>query len=138
MQIIYILYILFLKIQYLYSYTNQQWTIIRKILRNNETPNQMKDIIRNKIYHDHVDKWTLFNSWEFKRKYAKKKIIRDVNIYELNYYSIKGLHYSCKNYKGYQPFYMYAKPIIYYSLLKGMTELNHINRLPHRFIANRK
>lgn len=33
---------------------------------------------------------------------------------------------------------MYAKPIVYYSLLKGMTELNHINRLPHYYITNRK
>jgi len=121
-----------------YSYTLNQWSSIRKILSNENTDNDTKNKIRTKIYIGHVEKWTYYNSWEFKRKFKKKKFIRDVDIDELNYYAIKGLYHSCKNYKGYQPFYMYAKPIVYYSLLKGMTELNHINRLPHYYITNRK
>lgn len=84
-----------------YSYTLNQWSSIRKILSNENTYNDTKNKIRTKIYIGHVEKWTYYNSWEFKRKFKKKKFIRDVDIDELNYYAIKGLYHSCKNYKGY-------------------------------------
>ena len=121
-----------------YSYTLKQWSLIRKILSNDNANNCTKNKIRTKIYFDHIEKWTYYNSWQFKRKFKNKKFIRDVDIDELNYYSIKGLYLSCINYKGYQPFYIYAKPIIYYNLLQGMTEINYINRLPHNYIVCRK
>lgn len=132
------IFISILLINVCWSYTLEQWKNIRNFLRKEENPIEEKNIIRNRIYKDHLDKWTLYNTWEFKRKFKNKKIIRDADIYELNYYSIRGLHHSCKNYKGYQPFYMYAKPIIYYHLLSGFTDMNSINRLPHRYIINRK
>ena len=133
-----IIFITILLMNVCWSYTAHQWKNIRNILRREDTHIEQKNIIRNKIYNDHVNKWALHNSWEFKRKFKYNKIIRDANIYELNYYSIRGLAYSCKNYKGFQPFYFYAKPIIYYHLLHGFTDMSPINRLPHRYIVNRK
>lgn len=134
----FIIFISILLINVCWSYTLEQWKNIRNFLRKEENPIREKNILRNRIYKDHVDKWTLHNTWEFKRKFKNKKVIRDADIYELNYYSIRGLYHSCKNYKGYQPFYMYAKPIIHYNLLSGFTDMNSINRLPHRYIINRK
>jgi hypothetical protein len=98
----------------------------------------MKDELRNKIYIDHVYKWSLYNSWEFKRKHNNLKVIRNVDIYELNYYSIKGLYLASNNYQGFASFYLYAKPIIYYNLLQSITDLGAIKRLPHRLIVNRQ
>ena len=134
----FLIFISILLINVCWSYTLEQWKNIRNFLKKEENLIVEKNILRNRIYRDHVDKWALYNSWEFKRKFKNKKVIRDADIYELNYYSIRGLYNSCKNYKGYQPFYMYAKPIIYYHLLSGFTDMNSINRLPHRYIINRK
>lgn len=132
----FLLLLLFYRV--VYSYTLNQWSIIRNFLSNENVNSDTKNKIRTKIYFDHIEKWTYYNSWQFKRKFKNKKFIRDVDIDELNYYAIKGLYLSCINYKGYQPFYMYAKPIIYYNLLQGMTQINHINRLPHNYIVSRK
>lgn len=135
------IYLVLLSIYYLNivtSYPIQQWKKIRLLLQHNSITLEMKEQLQNKIYKDHVHKWTLKNSWEFKRKFNKIKVIRDADIYELNYYSIRGLSSACKNYEGYASFYIYAKPIIYYSLLESITDLSSMTRLPHRLIVNRE
>lgn len=121
----------------IYGYTPQQWSKIRTLLKNDDLDVSYKNELRQKIFKDHRFKWALKKSWDFKRKYCHMKHIRDVDIHELNYYSIRGLHEACKNYNGWMAFYLYATPIVYYSLLRGMTETNHLTRLPHRHIVSR-
>ena len=131
--------ILFFYIPLLYCYSNQKWNTIRTLLQNNKISTTNKNKIRTMIYNDHIYNWTLKNSWEFKRKFNKQIKIRNMDIYELNYYAIKGLHYCCKKYTGEKPFYIYSKPIIYYNLLYSITESHDINnRLPHRLLNNKK
>jgi hypothetical protein len=120
-----------------FGYTPLQWSKIRYLLKHDDLDVCHKKKLRQKIYEDHRFKWALKQSWNFKRKYCHIKHIRDVDIHELNYYSIRGLHEACKNYNGWMSFYLYATPIVYYNLLRGMTETNHLTRLPHRHIVNR-
>lgn len=123
----------------LLSYTIPQWKHIRHLLQNDIINEKQKNLIRDKIYNDHVTNWTLYNSWEFKRKFSSQKIVRDINIYELNYYAIKGLHYACRKYNGSRSFYLYAKPILHYSLLNAITDSHSINnRIPHKFLTSKK
>lgn len=120
-----------------FGYTPLQWSKIRYLLKHDDLDVRHKEELRQKIYEDHHFKWALKQSWNFKRTYCHMKHIRDVDIHELNYYSIRGLHEACKNYNGWKSFYLYATPIVYYNLLRGMTETNHLMRLPHRHIVSR-
>ena len=108
----------------IYGYTPQQWSKIRTLLKNDDLDVSYKNELRQKIFKDHRFKWALKKSWDFKRKYCHMKHIRDV-------------HEACKNFNGWMAFYLYANPIVYYSLLRGMTETNHLTRLPHRHIVSR-
>ena len=112
-------------------YTFQQWHSIRNLLKNSELPDKYKNEIRNKIFVDHYYNFTLKYTWDFKKKNNYMPTVAKANIYDLNYYSVKGLHIACKNYNGMAGFYHYVKPIMYYNLLRGVTDLNHIQKLPH-------
>jgi len=107
--------------------TIKQWTIINKLLIN---PNITIDI-RNKLHYilfKYYDQWAFTKAYKFKQLHKYK--CKHISTLELYNYAAFGLYLSIKNYKANinykNTFIPYAEKIIYYELLKSITDLHPI------------
>jgi len=121
--------------------TPNQWSQIRRIITNPNTPVDIIQKTHNVVY-THYEKWALRRVDIFHEKYAG--LCRRITKPELAIYAASGLMKAVEryNYGGYDattapfataPFAVYAAKWIDYTLLDGMTELQPLTVLPKRF-----
>ena len=116
--------------------TNNQWSLIKKILVHKNTPSEIKDKTKKIVFNEYYY-WSRKQTYNFIKN--NTKITYNINSQELMHYSYIGLNNAINkyNYSSNNKFSKYTEKYIYYELLRGVTELSPLKLLPHKYRINR-
>ena len=119
-----------------YSFSTTQWSHIRNILTHDETPNEMRNMVKRIMFQQHIP-YTFYQTIHLQQSTKSIHHYSKSQIRELNDYAIYGLLQAIDNYNGYGNFYSYVTPYIRGSLYSGISQMNGIRMIPHHLRVNR-
>lgn len=119
-----------LNIQYIYSLTHNQWTLINKIIKNPKTSIKEKQIVNNVIYKSY-EPYAVKKACEFKKTHSYK--CKNIAFEDLIFSSKIGLYKSIVKYNGYNSFINYTSIYIKFELYKLLTETYSSSILPKSY-----
>jgi RNA polymerase sigma factor (sigma-70 family) len=128
--ILYSFYFLTNSINFIHKYLSKtQWSLIDRLLINPNTPLEHKIKIHEIIYK-YYEQWAFTKAYQFKQLHQYK--CKHITIFELNNYACYGLHKSIKKYNSFYkyPFNQFAEIYIHSELIKAITDLHPISRIP--------
>ena len=109
--------------------TKTQWSLIDRLLINPNTTIYYKNKIYDILYK-HYQQWAFTKAYKFKQLHQYK--CKHISIFELNNYASYGLYKSIKKYNTLYkyPFDKFAEIYIHSELIKAITDLHPISRIP--------
>ena len=107
-----------------------QWTNIQKILQHKETPPNIKNTVKNIIYHAY-EKLAISEAYKFKKFHLYK--CKNISINDFLLSSKLGLYKSIQKYNGYTNFENYSKKYIHGELYKCLTNFHEITNVPKSY-----
>lgn len=129
----FIIFFIFYTLSYL---THSQWKSIIIILQNKKTNSKIRSCV-NKIIFENYKKWSYKKAKEFKKLHYYK--CRNINIVELENYSLYGLSEAIRNYNASNVnFIKYADFYVSGCLMKGLNDLLPLSTIPRRLLKNKK
>jgi RNA polymerase sigma factor (sigma-70 family) len=107
-----------------------QWSNIQKILQHKETPPNIRNTVKNIIYHAY-EKLAIGEAYKFKKFHFYK--CKNINIQDFLLSSKIGLYKSIQKYNGYTNFENYSKKYIHGELYKCLTNFHEITNIPKSY-----
>jgi hypothetical protein len=115
--------------------TNNQWTLIKHILKHPQRTDYMVNTIHQVLYQHYRHK-AYGTAYEFKMKYSK--LCSHISTIELNQYASKGLLMAIKNYNPDYPFANHMSLYVNSQLYVGLSKLQPLTTIPIHLRLSKK
>jgi hypothetical protein len=115
--------------------TNNQWTLIKHILKHPQRTDYMVNTIHQVLYQHY--KYKAYGAaYEFKMKYSK--LCEHIPTTEMNQYAAKGLMMAIKNYNPTYPFSIHMLLYVNSQLYSGLSDLHPLTTIPKTLRLSKK
>ena len=115
--------------------TNNQWTLIKHILKHPQRTDYMVDTLHQVLYQHY--RYKAYDiAFEFKLKYSK--LCTHISVTEMNQYASKGLLLAIKNYNPKYPFSNHMSLYVNSQLYIGLSNLQPLTTIPKNLRLSKK